>query len=152
MGSIENFDDIVATITSWADKEGSRILESGDILDDCYLISGVNIGVVSTENIRVLQVDEIPLPEGRDAKEALLTSELISGGGATLALGFAIFERKDNEDKEAMCRSLAHVAQFERMGEDLGAFLRAYLTETLLGEVEASPLAREAGEAEGYAE
>lgn len=101
-------------------------------------------GVISPENVRILAVPEISLPDEHDLRDAAIRFGLITPGTAGLTLGRAIIVRQDcSNDEKLIAHELCHVAQYEQAGSIL-AFLERYLTEfSIYGYIEA-PLEKEA--------
>lgn len=79
--------------------------------------------------VRLLPVQQIPLPEEADLREAAAAFGLITPDTAGLTIGHGIFVRHDcANDAKLMAHELMHVAQYERHGSIM-AFLQQYLSE-----------------------
>jgi len=101
-------------------------------------------GVTRPEDVRILAVSDIPLPEEADLRQAAQAFGLITQATGGLAIGHGIFVRKEfANDAKLVAHELMHVAQYERYGSIL-AFLQRYLSECNEFGYPAAPMEQEA--------
>jgi len=132
-------------VTFWAWRKERHILRTGRPLTPEELgRAAARAGVTDPARIRVLTVNEVPLPGWRWLQT--LAARLGFDGRATsgMALRYGIFLRSDcATDPALLLHECAHTAQYERIGS-LAAFLREYLVQCLRDGYAASALEREA--------
>jgi hypothetical protein len=132
----------------WAAQQEQRILRDGVPLSAVSLADARIVGVKFPENVRLLKVDSIPVPDHPILKVAAAATSLISPATAGLTLRYGIFIRTDCwSDRRLIAHECAHTAQYERMGS-IEQFLAQYLKECVeIGYPEA-PMEQEAIRAE----
>ena len=132
-------------VTYWAWRQERQILRSGrPLTPDELERAATRAGVTAPKRIRVLIVNEVPLPGWRWLR--VLAARFGFDGRATtgMALRYGIFLRSDcAHDPALLLHECAHTAQYERLGS-LGAFMREYLVQCLRDGYAASALEREA--------
>ena len=91
------------------------------------------------ERIRIVVLDEIPLPEEPVLQAAARKVGLSSRDAAGMTLGPAIFLRRGYEsDIRVLSHELRHVAQYEACG-GIGGFLAVHLADLVAFGYEDSP-------------
>jgi hypothetical protein len=115
--------------TAWARTQARRILTQGVGLNERGIEIARRAGVQHPEQVRLLFVAAIPLPEEADLRQAAQNFGLITEETAGLTLGHGIFalERCRN-DQKLVAHELKHVAQSESCG-GFDGFLQKYLSE-----------------------
>ncbi len=128
----------------WASQQEQKILFAGVPLDEPQLIDARLMGVAHPEKVRLLKVDQVPLPATRLLRWAARYTKLISSDTAGMALRYGIFIRSDCWQKRRLiAHECAHTAQYERLG-GMGEFLGRYLRECLEVGYPFGPLEQEA--------
>jgi len=96
-------------------------------------------GVRAPERVRIVVLDEIPLPEEPLLKAAALKVGLSSSDAAGMTLGPAVFLRRGYEkDIRVLSHELRHVAQYEACG-GIAGFLAVHLADLVAFGYEDSP-------------
>ena len=142
----EIFGELLPRAAAWAAIQEQFILghKESRILGPQGQEFARRAGVTRPEDVRVLAVSEIPLPEEADLRQAAQAFGLITQGTAGLAIGHGIFVRKEcANDAKLVAHELMHVAQYERHGSIL-AFLQRYLSECNEFGYPAAPMEQEA--------
>ncbi len=101
------------------------------------------IGVANPDVVRVVVVDQLPMPEDEDLRREAAAHGMGSAleGGRTM--GNIIFLKPAYaHDPEVLTHELTHVAQFQRLGTE--PMIRRYITEMLLFSYSRMPLELEA--------
>ena len=102
------------------------------------------MGVTHPDRIRLLNVDQVPLPANRFLRWAGKRTRLISVNTAGMALRYGIFIRSDCwQTRRLIAHECVHTAQYERLG-GIGEFLSLYLRECLEVGYPSAPLEQEA--------
>ena len=129
---------------SWIAAQQRRILRDGVALNETELADARALGVAAPEDVRLLRVAEVPLPENALIRRLGLALGLLSPATTGLAAGHGIFIRADHwRDRALVAHELVHTAQYERLG-GVRPFLRAYLTQCLIDGYAVAALEREA--------
>jgi len=142
-----NPDQIIGLIpkaTAWTQQQEQRILVNGVPLSDSQLEDARKLLVKNAEKVRLLSVDQIPLPEDPELKSAnqllnLITPKTI---GLTCQYGIFIIEAYWNH-RETVAHELVHVSQYEKFGNIQG-FLSSYIPECINPGYPNGPLEQEA--------
>jgi hypothetical protein len=140
----EEFEQILPLAAAWAEEQEQHILDSGAALDSRQLVDARAVGVAHPERVRLLVVQQIPMPEHPALQAAGEAAGLIGSRTAGLTLRYGIFVRRDfANDRHLIAHELVHTGQYERHGSVL-AFLRQYLYECLTIGYSAAPMEQEA--------
>lgn len=125
------FEPLLSLVSQWVNKEEAHILKHGIPLNTDQQIDAHLIGVKGIPKIRLMRVEEIPLPAHPVLLKAAKMTGLITGSTAGISLGYGIYIRTDCwGDRSLVVHELTHTMQYERFGcKD--AFLRQYLQECL---------------------
>ena len=125
------FNEIIPLACRWAELKEKEILERGVSLSDDLFVAAKNLGVNCPENVRVLVVNKIPMPDDLILREACNQTSLISNKTIGLTLRYGIYVRQDCAvDTNLYLHELVHVSQYERLG-GIEKFLQQYLQEVL---------------------
>jgi hypothetical protein len=129
---------------AWAEPQEQRILKQGVGLTADQVVDAEVIGVADPARVRLLRVDQIPVPEHPALRAAAEATSLISPLTAGLTLRHGIFIRSDCwGQRRLVVHELEHTAQYERLG-GFQHFLECYLWECLSIGYPAAPLEQEA--------
>ena len=137
-------------VSTWVLKQERFILETGVPLTDPQKSDARLAGVLQPDQVRLLSIEQIPLPEYADShwitsadKEMAEVLKLSAPPAAGLALRYGIYIRSDHwGQREPVVHELAHTAQYERLGS-VPAFLECYLHECLAIGCTAAPMEQE---------
>ncbi len=142
---------LVPWVARWIGRQEARILRDGEPLPPGLLAYARDrLGVRAAAEVRVLVVEEVPLPVPPWARRLGGFSAPRSPAGLAALRG--IYVRPPwRRDRGVLAHELAHVAQYERLG-GARAFLRVYLRECMVEGYPFSPLELEAGAAGTEAE
>jgi hypothetical protein len=128
----------------WVSQQEQRILRAGVPLDEPHLTDARLMGVVHPESVRLLKVDQVPLPADRLLRWAAQQTKLICSDTAGMTMRYGIFVRSDCWQKRRLiAHECVHTAQYERLG-GIGEFLSRYLRECLEVGYPSGPLEQEA--------
>lgn len=128
----------------WVTEQEQRILMYGTPLSAAQIADAKIIPVKYPERVRLLRVNQIPLPEDPESKSAAQILKVITPDTMGLTLQYGIFIRDDFWDNRAIIvHELVHTAQYERLG-GRQQFLKQYLTECIRFGYPNTPLEQEA--------
>lgn len=122
---------VTARAIEWAQAQESSALRMGTPLPAGLQAIAKGNGVKLPQNIRLVVVDEIPLPKEQPLAGAAAKLGLASSWAAGLTLGYAVIVAKGYEaDARILSHELRHVAQYEACG-GIPGFLRVHLADML---------------------
>ena len=125
----ETFERFLPLAYQWARSLEESILTRGAPLSPRHQEDARRVGVQNWARVRVLVVDEIPMPDHEELAEAARRSHIITPASCGVAVGHGIIIRGDCwGDRELILHQLVHVAQCERSG-GLEPYIRQYLSE-----------------------
>lgn len=131
-------------VSAWSRREEDRIRATGRPLNDAELADARRVEVASPEEIRVLVVDEIPLPSIGLLNKLGAAFGFSPSGAVGMSLRYGIFLRQDAATHRlTLVHEFVHTAQYERLG-GISAFMRQYLIECLRDGYVTSALEQEA--------
>jgi hypothetical protein len=140
----ESFQQLLPLACEWAQAQEQHILEQGVGLTREQIVDAVAVGVAQPNRVRLLRVDQIPVPEHPALSAAAEATQLISPFTAGLTLHHGIFIRSDCwGQRRLVVHELTHTAQYERLG-GFRPFLERYLWECLNIGYPAAPMEQEA--------
>ena len=125
----------------WAEDQERIILAEGQPLAPEAMSFALKLEIANPQEIRVLEVNSIPLPAPRPLIKLAARWGLPVFEPAGMALGRGIYLL--DGDSRIIRHELVHVAQYQRLG-GIGPFMRQYLTECLFHGYLDSPLELEA--------
>jgi len=115
----------------WAEVQEQFIINKGIALIDPQIEDAKRVGVIHPENVRLLEVYQIPMPDHPALKDAAQAIQLISSHTTGLTLRYGIFIRSDFwGNRRLIVHELVHTSQYERLGGFL-PFLQKYLMECI---------------------
>jgi hypothetical protein len=118
---------LLPRVIAWGERTAERAARHGLPLQDTALADASAVGVRHPERIRVLLVDDFPLPEDTLLARAAGALGFFGAATAGLTLGYSILVRRGRLSRSLLSHECRHVAQVEAAGS-LSAFLTAYLT------------------------
>lgn len=124
---------------AWAQGLAGEAAARGAPLSAPLLKIARHAGVRAPQKIRVVVVDEIPLPDDPTLKGAALSVGLSQSDAAGMTLGYAVFLRRGYEnDLRVASHEFRHVAQYEACG-GIAGFLGVHLADLVAFGYEDSP-------------
>jgi hypothetical protein len=140
----QQFNQLLPLAASWAEQQEKHILQNGAQLTASQLVDAKLVQVDSPEKVKLLKVDQIPLPNEVSLKSAAQMLGLITANTIGLTLRYGVFIRKDFwNDRKIVVHELVHVAQYERLG-NIANFLQRYLQECITIGYPQAPMEQEA--------
>ena len=117
---------IAPVMTAWAENMERLAMEKGVALDSLQWGDALRAGVQRPERVRIMNVDDIPLPNPELtflARETGIITDTTDG----LTFGHGIFLKNNLPDaKRRLIHQLVHCSQYERLGE-MRQFIREYV-------------------------
>jgi hypothetical protein len=123
---MDGLPEILSDAIVWAERQASFVQANGNPLDTAGIVIARRVGVERPELIRVLPVDEMPLPDTHKLRQAAISLGLLGQGTIGLTLGYSIFVGPDALTESLLAHECRHVYQFEQAGS-LAAFITTYL-------------------------
>jgi hypothetical protein len=140
----EQFKFLMPLACKWAEEQEQVILSNGNALADTQFADARNVGVIHAEKIRLLIVNQIPMPDHPALNAAATAIHLITPSTAGLTLRYGIYIRSDHRsNRQLIAHEFVHTAQYERLGGFL-SFLQQYLYECNTIGYPAAPMEQEA--------
>ncbi|MDM8515177.1 hypothetical protein QUF76_03170 [Desulfobacterales bacterium HSG16] len=144
MISEELFESIFPLVCGWAKEQEEYILARGRQLTSEQAEDAELAGVLHPDRIRILVVQQIPMPEDPMIREIGEKVDLVTTRTSGMTLGYGIYIRSGGQFlRDLIVHEFTHTAQYERLG-GIDLFLRQYLTECLKFGYNNSPLELEA--------
>ncbi|HET7401384.1 MAG TPA: hypothetical protein VFJ62_06365 [Usitatibacter sp.] len=120
---------VVPKAIQWAEGQSATVLAHGRALTPAQVALARSVGVGHAESVRIMVVDQFPLPDDELVRAAALRIGLAKPTIAGLTLGHAVMVRRGFEnDARLLSHELRHVAQYEAAG-GIPAFLAQHLRE-----------------------
>jgi hypothetical protein len=114
---------------AWAEARSRSAQAEGVPLDGAGQSLARSVGVRNPEKIRVIVVDEMPLPNELELRAAALLAGLLAPDTLGLTLGYAVFIRRGHQTRmRLLSHEFRHVYQYESAGT-IASFLSVYLQE-----------------------
>jgi hypothetical protein len=130
----------------WVSEMEEAILEHGQRLPPEYKKDAAAIGIRKIDDVRVIVLETIPLPNDPGLKQLAIQTRLITDTTIGMTFGHGIILKKDRYDRRLIAHELTHVMQYERFG-GIEAFLREYVKEVAFSPgYPYGPLEREAAQ------
>jgi hypothetical protein len=119
------------------------IIEQGVGLTKGQMADARRIGIASPDRVRLMKVEQIPLPQHPALRSVAQETGLLSPATAGLTLRYGIYIQSSVWGKrQLVVHELVHVRQYEQWGFD--AFLRKYLWECVTRGYPHAPMEQEA--------
>lgn len=142
----DEFAALLPLAVSWVTESEARILRNGEPLTPEMLGHARAIGVREPERVRVLMVDEIPLPEHPALRRVMQAGAMPvgPGEGGGMCLRYGIYLQRDAaRDPRLLVHELVHTMQYERLG-GIEPFVVAYVAQIAGGRYQHAELEVEA--------
>ena len=135
---------LIPKATVWSQQQEREILKDGIPLSISQLEDARKVSVKNPGKVRLLCVNQIPLPKDHELKSANQLLNLITPETIGLTCQYGIFIRRDHwNNRETIAHELVHVSQYERFGNTQG-FLSRYIPECISPGYPNGPLEQEA--------
>jgi hypothetical protein len=129
---------------AWAEEQEQLILKKGVGLTEAQMADARSIGVADPGRVRLMKVEEIPLPEHPRLRAAAQETGLLTPETAGLTLRYGIFICSPFWEARALiAHELVHCRQYEQLG-GLEPFLSKYLWECVTLGYGQAPMEHEA--------
>lgn len=140
----QQFAQLFPLAVAWAEQQENHILQNGVQLTSSQITDARLVSVVNPEKVRLLKVNQIPLPSEPSLRTAAQMTGLITANTIGLTLRYGVFIRRDFwNDRKIVVHELVHVAQYERLG-GIDKFLQKYLQECIIIGYPQAPMEQEA--------
>lgn len=117
------------TVLEWVTTQETTILQQGRELTTNQKIDAYLIGIKNIQQVRILEVEEMPLPQDTTLQQLGQAIGLLSGQAIGTAYGYGILIKKGYaNNRQLIAHELVHTLQYERMG-GLEPFLLQYIKE-----------------------
>jgi Domain of unknown function (DUF4157) len=127
----KNLSLLISLASTWAETQSSLISKSGIELSESQIALARCVGVKNPELIRVLVVNEIPVPEDEILKAACTQLNFLGLDTEGLTLSYGIFIKVGSEaDRRLLAHEFRHVAQYEQHPSIL-SYLSIYIPELI---------------------
>ena len=132
-------DDLLHRIILWAKAQATAGATEGTPLDEAGLALARKVGVTAPEQVRVVTVGLLPMPDDPVILDANKVGRLMDPGMAGLTLDHTLFLRQACICPSLLAHELRHVHQVEEAGS-IDAFLTKYLAQFLAVGYDQAPL------------
>ncbi len=123
------FNRLAPLAYQWAQAQEAYVLKLGVKLTARQRADAEQAGVQEPDQVRILVVDRIPMPEDKELADAARQAQIITDASRAVAIGYAVIIRADSwQNRELLLHQLVHVAQCERSG-GLEPFVLEYLSD-----------------------
>jgi hypothetical protein len=112
----------------WVTEMEKAILELGQRLSTESRKDAGAIGIQRIDDVRLVILDTIPLPNDPGLKQLAEETKLITDRTAGMTFGHGIVLKNGSYDRRLIAHELVHVMQYERFG-GIPAFLEKYVEE-----------------------
>lgn len=126
MPDADNRPRLVAQATAWVQAQQDHILRNGAPLDDFNLALAAKTGVREPEQIRILFVEQLPVPTEEPLRTYVLEAGLFGPEMIGMALGYGVYAVPARAAVRLYSHEFRHVAQYEAMG-GIHAFIPEYM-------------------------
>jgi hypothetical protein len=117
--------------SAWAEEQEKYILANGIPLNEEQQRDAYVIGVVAIDKVRLLKVDQIPVPKIPELKEAVQLTGFLAPGTIGVSFRYGIYIRADHWNiRSLLVHELTHTMQYEVLG-GIMPFLEQYVQECL---------------------
>jgi hypothetical protein len=111
---------------AWAEAVAADVAARGEALTSSALGDAVAVGVRLPDKIRVLTIEQLPLPEDLELRAAAIQTGLLGPNMIGLTLGYSMLICRGNMKRSVLSHECRHVAQYESAG-GIASFLPVYL-------------------------
>jgi hypothetical protein len=127
----------------WAEEHSEKIQNEGIPLTPEQIELAKQVGVTYPENVKILEVAKIPIPENEMLSEAAEQIGFLGENMTGLTLGHSIYICNGQNTTRILSHELRHVYQYEAFGS-IPEFLVEYLKQIVLVGYENSLLEQDA--------
>jgi hypothetical protein len=117
---------LIPKAITWAEAHCDHISQIGQPLSEVMLAVAKSVGVRCPEQIRIVEVPSLPLPEDPELQQAALATGMLGSRMHGLTLGYGVYVCVGRWDIRLLSHEFRHVYQYEQAGS-IAAFLPAYL-------------------------
>ena len=121
-----NLPRLIPRAITWAEEMAADVASRGKSLGQSDLLIAKAVGVQQADRIRVLLVDQIPLPSDPELKAAAIQAKLLGPDVEGLTLGYSILICHGRLCRRLLSHECRHVFQYEKAGS-IALFLPLYL-------------------------
>jgi Domain of unknown function (DUF4157) len=114
----------------WVTQIEQTCMEIGRPLLPQNWRDGETIGIRELAAVRVMVLNEIPLPSDPELRQLAAQSKLVTPTTAGMTFGHGIVLKAGHYNRHLIAHELVHVMQYERFG-GIEPFLVAYISEVL---------------------
>jgi hypothetical protein len=147
MPDMDNLDttlnQLILRITVWAELEARHVLEKGHKPNVQEMELARRAGIQCPEEVLLLIVPSLPVPEENDLKRALQRFCLVTPETKGLTIGYNVFLLRDAVSPMLLAHQFLKIAQYESC-EGIPAFLKQYISEIRLYGYSHAPMEQEA--------
>lgn len=123
---LAKLEPLMPAAITWARELSLVAIEEGHRLEPAMIAVAKAVGVQRPDLVRVLTVDNLPLPDDETLRNAALSLGLLGPDMNGLTVGYGIFICRGRESKRLLSHELRHVHQYERAGF-IGTFIPEYV-------------------------
>ena len=113
---------------TWAEAQEVETLDAGTPLSEMGIALAIAVGVVRPGLIRISLMEQLPLPDDLELREAAVETGLIGAGTQGITFGHAVYIRNGHLTNRLLSHECRHVHQYEQAGS-IAAFLPVYLNQ-----------------------
>lgn len=117
---------LVRRAIAWAETISAEAATTGDTLSDAGLVITRLVGVQFPEQIRIVVVNQLPIPTDHELQVATLQTGLLCPTMTGLTLGYSIIICQGHLSRRLLSHECRHAYQYETAG-GIAMFLPAYL-------------------------
>ena len=117
---------LVPEAITWAKAQALHVTRAGKPLTESGLELARQVGVKNPELVRLLYVDELPVPVEQLALRQMIIEKKLFEGMTGLTLGHSIMIVYGHADARLVSHELRHVHQYEELG-GIDGFMPIYL-------------------------
>lgn len=117
---------ILPKAIDWAEAQSDLIAQQGRPLDGTLINIARQVGVAEPDQIRVLEVQRLPLPNDPELQKAAIATGLLGTGMIGLTLGYGVYVCQGHSTVRLLSHEFRHVYQYESAGS-IASFLPIYL-------------------------
>jgi hypothetical protein len=119
-----------AEVFAWASQQIANGYTNAHPLSEQQSLIARRVGVVSTGNVRLIEIEKLSRPQSTTAQMAMQQTGLLGPGTLGLTLGYLVFVDLGGLSRQLLAHEFRHVAQFEQAGS-LEAYLSQYIDQVL---------------------
>lgn len=123
-------DQEIERIIAWAEAQSERILSEGRAIGGTPLAIAAKVGVKHVECIRILRVDQMPIPPTIAIEALMARAGVIGPGLAGMTFGYGVCGTLGFTTAAVLAHEFRHVQQYEAAGS-IAAFLQEYIRQII---------------------